>query len=55
MRRLVLVVLLVAGCSGGTPVENTDLVFRHDPVHGVGCWSKNGYTLSCLPDGQYKP
>lgn len=64
--RLLLLAALVAGCAGATaPGQNVDsnigsaIKYVHDAPHAVGCWiyvGTDGHaSISCLPDGQYKP
>lgn len=64
MKRLLLVVLLLAGCStparNGTeakPNEGAVITVWHDDARHVTCWLTNsGWRgISCLPDAQVHP
>jgi hypothetical protein len=53
MKRLLLAVLLLAGCTtGGTPATKDSYIrYTHDDVHKVSCWYFSS-AMHCLPDAQ---
>lgn len=56
LRRAALIgLLLLAGCTPGTPVEgdNNTIKYVHDAQHGVGCWTIYGSGIDCIPDTDY--
>lgn len=40
---------MLTGCDNAESVPGTDMVRYYDPEADVVCWSRDAYTLSCLP------